>query len=1181
MEVFEKSQTVDPEVRAHVYSLVSAVGGAGISDGKYVLGDDALACLKDIGRWIRLYDDKTDRHDVKRCLAEANLVKGDLLEMLASWPESEQASVLKTKVALQCLDILQRLTWPMEMTEEKAKVNHHRHIPYLRLAQVGYKRAILQHDTAPILRTAIRVVIPCISMPKDQRTSREQGIIDVVLYFLRNIASIAQPHDLPSQGDDNEISRDATINAFHDQDVLHLILTICSSIGDEFQHHDIVIMELLFQLLKGINPNDLFKQRAAVQSDRLQEFKTLLNKEKAMVASYAKNAPTRHHRFGTMIWVNRPDGKRSTLSGQNVIFDEQKTLEKMDKSKVWDKPKQRSKTKEVRDENNDFDAVVHIEEHTREQLRSFVEDFLDSSFNPLFNSLRRSLASESSHVQVYSPRQFYYLSAWFLEAERARQEEIKKAAQANPTQDPHSGDSPFAYIAAVMTQENFVLLSRKIQQSLDDKVWSDLHACIRAFTQILLTVSAMSESSSEDDQDIAENILSRIFYEEGTHDQVIRILREYKDQGFGYLDSCTELAHVFVRMLERYSKQNVDLQIRSKRRARRKRKEKAQSLGENENEGNDAASEAEDEVEAHRASSERKFDFNRYAVKFMTEACIDTFVRFTSYYADLNDEQLKRAHRFFYRCAFKIERSMLLFRVDILHLFNRMIKGPGGLVKDSATFKDWQELVKQLFRRCLKKLDDRRELMVEMLFTKMPATVFYLENGYDMEVKKGKPRPPAELVVKPGMSKDEEIGVAVSVLVNQGKLDALAWVKTVLSSSAEERKAWEDEQEARASIASLSESREGSPRPSTDGDAPKAPSIPVQPDTPERRTDLYKDKFLRLLLVLLAFERLGATDDPDASWIVPSNLSSSILQSNHDLIKRFEFDLPVYADGVSPESLLRNKSAVGLHARADRSAHPSDDEGDSDLDNNLFEPGGPTPWQGEEREKKAGRKRLRRAKEGEEISEEEQERRAAERRRREKERDSKIKSALRITDSDDEDDESRDEEFFRLEEERRKAMRGVIRNALLNEVPDTAGEKKSKARKRKSNDLAATEKGKQSKKRRKTIILSDDDDSDDDIEKATSNVLTRTERPVVLSSDDSEPDSPLHDSELSDVENQPLHPAKSPARPLTESSGNTTRNPFDEDDGDDDDDNDVVLAKPVRRAAGAARAPFIVDSDSE
>jgi replication fork protection complex subunit Tof1/Swi1 len=65
-----------------------------------VLGDDALACLKDIKRWLKLYDEKANRLDVARCLAEANLVQGDLLEILAVWPEEATEDRVRSKIAL-------------------------------------------------------------------------------------------------------------------------------------------------------------------------------------------------------------------------------------------------------------------------------------------------------------------------------------------------------------------------------------------------------------------------------------------------------------------------------------------------------------------------------------------------------------------------------------------------------------------------------------------------------------------------------------------------------------------------------------------------------------------------------------------------------------------------------------------------------------------------------------------------------------------------------------------------------------------------------------------------------------------------------------------------------------------------------------------------------------------------
>lgn len=86
--------------------LPSQLGGTGADEhGRYVLGDDALACLKDLKKWLKLHDERANRLDVARCLAEANLVNGDLLQIVAAWPEEEEATTddrVKAKVALAC-----------------------------------------------------------------------------------------------------------------------------------------------------------------------------------------------------------------------------------------------------------------------------------------------------------------------------------------------------------------------------------------------------------------------------------------------------------------------------------------------------------------------------------------------------------------------------------------------------------------------------------------------------------------------------------------------------------------------------------------------------------------------------------------------------------------------------------------------------------------------------------------------------------------------------------------------------------------------------------------------------------------------------------------------------------------------------------------------------------------------
>jgi replication fork protection complex subunit Tof1/Swi1 len=250
-------------------------------------------------------------------------------------------------------------------------------------------------------------------------------------------------------------------------------------------------------------------------------------------------------------------------------------------------------------------------------------------------------------------------------------------------------------------------------------------------------------------------------------------------------------------MLEHYSKENLDMQVRFKRRSKGKKQADA-SGGENGENAEENESEAEELLDAARVTKERKFDFKRFAAKFCNQKCVDTFVAFTLYYRELDDEQLKRSHRFFYRVAFKQEMSILLFRVDIMNLFYRMIKGPGAL-DSGKPLRDWEEFVKQVIRKMVKKLEQRPALITEMLFSKINSTLFFLEYGHEKQTISTGTRPPAELEVHPraGTTRDEKLNVVVAALVIDGRADLVKWISEVLGSAATERSSWEAGDEAR------------------------------------------------------------------------------------------------------------------------------------------------------------------------------------------------------------------------------------------------------------------------------------------------------------------------------------------------------------------------------------------------
>ncbi|KAH7139253.1 timeless protein-domain-containing protein [Dendryphion nanum] len=1183
LDEWAKDPLVDPEIRAHVYSLITALGGIG-DDGTYALGDDALLCLRDLRKWLKFADAQLNRRDVARCMAEANLVKGDLLEILAKISPRVMQDKLKHKVAVACLELLVPLTWPFQIDAAEATVNHHKHGPYIQLAQIGYKRAILHYDRTHILQMAVRIALPSMAIPLRERSPRDEGIIRIALYFIRNIAMLVPPNSVPSDIDEAEISRSTTIDTFHDQDVFQTILSVASSIGEDFVTQDVVLLEILFFLLKGVDPEKLFMEEKKMRTKDTDELRNLIQKEKSMLAGYARHAPTRHNRFGTMIWMKRDDEKVSTISGQDILGKAQKTMQKMDTTKKWNKPKQTRRKKDDERESEEFDLPVALTESARKHLKTFIEEFLDSSFNPLFMHLRKAIERETERVEVRHSRQFFYLASWFLKAECARRRTIKERA-ANPksAEALTAEDESYGLVAEVMNQETFILLNRFMQRSQDEKAWHDLNAGMKSFTQILLTVQEMSESALDDDQEIAENIQNRIFYEETTHDRVVGILRSYNGQGFGYLDACTELSHVFLRMLERYSKQNVDLQVRSRRRTRRIQKKKAKDTGTNDEEGH--VSETEDIQVAQRTSSERKFDFARFGAKFVNQSSINTFVAFTKFYKELNTEQLKRAHRFFHRAAFKMDIGVLLYRVDILHLFNKMIKGPEGLDPESPTFKEWEEFVRHFFRSVIKRVQERPELVVEMLFSKIPATIYYLEHGHDREAPTRTPRAPAQLEVKPGMEVADQVGVAVGVLVNQQKSDALQWLRDVLSSAAEERKGWEEMEEARKQLAVQANPEGDDSAEKEEEEAPKPPSIFIKPDNEERRIALFKDNKLRLLLTLVGFTRLGEANDPAASWVIPPLLTSAALQASIDLIRKFEFDPPIYEDGKTAEDFIRSKTAA--ERRSTRRAEFDDDSegnnGGSEEDLGEYAPGGPTA-------RKSTAKKLvqrrRRERSPIELDDEEKSARAEARRQKELEKMAKAKlSTMFVHDSDDESDEERDREFFAREAALRESTGAHFKRLP---VSDITGLEASKKRKNDEQPRKNSKRRKSPQKRRAGPFndSSDDDggeDSDDHISSRASSedvVGTEVEEEAIDTPLSSQHAVPVQisddgDDDDDDDDEDDVGVVKSSA-PLARQQKDTA---MADADADDDEDDEVPVAR--RSTARNTRGGFIIDSDSE
>lgn len=753
--------------------------------------------MRDLKKWLKGYDEKLNRLDVARCLAEANLVAGDLVEILASWPEDMTGNRALHRMMLSTMELLVPLTWPLDKSRESLTVNQHRHSLYIKIAQAGYKRILLHHESGKVLQSCVRTALPSMAISLRDREPRDEGILKLLFYLIRNIAIIKHPS--PTDTDTGtDISPSATINAFEAQGIFHLLLTACSGMGEDFKFQDVVVMETIYHLVKGVEIEKLFMSDKDVVAKEKMGLEALLKQEKGLQAKADRNAPTRHNRFGTQIWVNRGNGKMSTVSGQDVLVNREKGIEKMDKTKKWRRPGG------AKIDPDDTELPVHLESSARLNLKHFVEEFLDAGFNPLFMHVRRAIDHDEDRFLQANIKQYFYLVAWFLEAERMR----RKAALENNKDEV--ADS-FALVAGVLNQEGLIVLNRYLREWYDLKQWGELQSAMRCYTQILLTIQDMSQSPLDEDQDIAENIQNRLFYEEVTLELIIAIVKSYTRQSFGYLDTVTELAAVYIRVLEKYAKQNTHMFIRSKR-ARKKKtkgKEKEGEAPRNDDEG----SAAEEERQNKQAVKEKEFNFVQFESKFLTQDCINTHLSLLKYYNELSYSQIKRVIAFFHRVFVKRGMEVIMFRLDILELLYRIAQGSDGLPNTTPGYKEIDQFARFYIKKLVKKLQDMPAMYTELLFTKDAGTYHFLQYGVDKEPPKARaPRAPVEWEVKKSVAPADQVNVVVAALKDDDKENAVEWMKSELQKCLDERKAWEVEAEARR----LLDQAEAGP----DGEAP-------------------------------------------------------------------------------------------------------------------------------------------------------------------------------------------------------------------------------------------------------------------------------------------------------------------------------------------------------------------------
>lgn len=751
-------------LRAHISVLVSALGGPDHSsaEGLYKLGHDALACLKDIKKWIRSVDDKNNSSEVALACAEYGLVKNDLTVILCQW-DKPPAGVKRTKnsdkIMLSCLELLVLLTWPVEVNR-KTLLKDYTAKTNARRAQLVYKQHILAYRNGHTLKAVVRLGLRALQMPREDREPRDINILRLILFFIRNILfieplpaskspkAITNSSDLPNGMNPEDIGLNAVLTAFDKNKVLLFLTSIAHSVQTEFSDESfgVLVVECLSLLTRGVKTESMFlavpKTPVADISETVppastatgMQLQDLLLEEDNRKRKQKNNVSTRHGRFGTLLTIQSSDNASYyTVSGQEALASTFNTLDKLDRTKQW------HKTSAFKYDSNEFvkNSTVYLNRSALTTLKVFIDELLISgSYNNLLLFVGRHITNLSNDhdlgrhgildsVDRHELASYFLTISWFFSYKRDRTNHFLNNKLV-PREDEDSLD--YGSVGSALNEVNFILLTSYFRSAYEAKDYDSLHVALICMRGMLLISNAIfvSERSQQElnplteedvnqDRELAEGIIRKLFSQKQFLDMMVNIPKQASKHSPEYLSVVVSVVHIVLKCFETLANEDVKLYIKT----RRKLNKLAKQSGLNRDMDRQhwqlidrGSDEEDDEEEIRYINQERKVDFKNTEVRFFHTETVSTHIAYLSRYEDMTHEEIKRGISYFHRLFVVRKDFAALYRLDFMSLLYRLRL---YLPRSSSIRRHVEEFI-VYFMKKFKDALDRFPVALELLF---------------------------------------------------------------------------------------------------------------------------------------------------------------------------------------------------------------------------------------------------------------------------------------------------------------------------------------------------------------------------------------------------------------------------------------------------------------------------------
>ncbi|KAL2918765.1 Topoisomerase 1-associated factor 1 [Polyrhizophydium stewartii] len=562
----------------HLLSVCAALGGFQRTPNAapvYVPGDECLACLRDLKRFLRSAEQQKDRH-VHDLLHKWRVVQNDLLPLLVASVRSDN---LKTAVTV--CEIMVPLTWPFNADGA----------PDFHDQLKTYQDAFLAEDVLPSM---LAVMVHLFSVPFRQRSENDHARLRLFVTLIRNLLAPSDTQvaaTVSAEQYKRSVLQERLVSKMQADGIVDLVMSICGSLSDEeFDGWNSLVAEIIFLIFHRRSVRDIVKKERL--GSQLQDL--IKKEENAKRASLQSRPSSRHSRFGGTFSIELP---------------------------------------------------VH-----------------------LAVSIKRDIDRERPHLKDPDFLRYIWLCQFALELRRMLCDQGREISVSS--------------VLSVMTVPNLVFTIRRLLASRDEKNFVETTQCLRLLEQLLETVHELTMSSDDNLGDIANQLITTLFYEHDNAMLLRSLCKDPRNHTKSYLEALVACIDRLLNVTEKTVAQQGFLITRRKIGGRRKAVSQPSSRLSDAGSGDcrmypdagtshpltpDADSQGSDADESAAAPRfvERAFDFEHYVSGFASEATVQIYCQLLRYYPDISDATLAQILRMFKRLNFDQGRPDLFHKVPM------------------------------------------------------------------------------------------------------------------------------------------------------------------------------------------------------------------------------------------------------------------------------------------------------------------------------------------------------------------------------------------------------------------------------------------------------------------------------------------------------------------------------------